>query len=43
MINYSNYDEIFKTLMKEYFEQFAIVITNYEITKLLKTTDLLII
>ena len=43
MINYSNFDEIFKTLMKDYFEQFAVVITDYEITKLPKTTDLLII
>jgi hypothetical protein len=37
------YDEFFKTSMKVYFEPFATVITNYEIIKLPKKVDLLII
>jgi hypothetical protein len=37
------YDEIFKIMMKEYFERFAKVITDYEVINLPKSVDLLII
>jgi hypothetical protein len=37
------FDEFFKTSMKVYFEPFATVITNFEIIKLPKKVDLLII
>ena len=37
------YDEIFKILVKNFFESFATVITDYEIVKLPKKADILII
>jgi len=37
------YDEIFKILVKNFFESFATVITDYEIVKLPKKADTLII
>jgi hypothetical protein len=40
---YYEYDEAFKELMKEYFEPFARVITDYELLTIPKRVDLLII
>lgn len=39
----TGYDEIFKIMIKHYFERFAKVITDYEIINLPKKADLLII